>query len=903
MGKKIIKSVSPYLIVSVISLIIGLMMFRAREIYPMGEKSVLCMDLWGQYFSMYVNNKQADSIADMMYSWNGGFGFNNWAQSAYYCNSIFLLLFKILPVEALVKALCVFVLLKFAFSASAFLAYMRYKVKDGSLVFSMVSAVAYSVCAYMLAYLSQFMWTDVVIYTPLVMLGLEKIINERKPLMYTLILAVTLISNFYVGYAVCIFCVLYFISQTAVKLTIEKNDKKIRIGNKKNVLSSIIKFTVSSLIAGALSAFVIIPVYMAISNTIASESTFPEEFKWYHSLTTVLQDLMPEQPLHQGYVGANIFSGTVLFISIPVYFVSKRFPLKERVADYIVAVLLIFSLNCNYLDYIWHGFHFPNQLPARWSFLVSFFLIMMSCKGLCALKDISIPRAIIGSVAGLAVFFLTANGAGGGEKIDISTTTLVIVISFAVAVIAISILSYQKKKKAEESENAEPIEEAPAENNGGKFRITRKSIALAVSVVMACVIVFDSGSNFIDVSQFEGENGTLVSDEKSYTNALVKSYNYGNQWKSGDDDFYRVEANNGHTFNCSMTGDYHGIRYYSSTMNGNVFRFLKFMGNRVYADKVSTVYSLCSPVQNSLFGLKYFMDFDRYLNNVVPDMTMLEASDEGNFFENPTALPIAYAVSGDVLSYEVDDQIRPFYNQNKLVNAMYGEEINPYRECPVELVTENVELMESDDWNTNFFTNSTGQPSVFHYTFTAEEDGAYFIEHNFRAGTIHVTGENIDKSLGTAQAMEYLGKLAPGAVVNVEVTLEGIGLGCYGLNIYKLDNEAWQTAYNKLSAHSLDVTEFKTTSITGTINMDKPGVMFASISQDGGWSVYCDGEKVDTYSIMDTFVGANIPKGTHTIELKYSVPGLTAGLVISLVALAVLIALTVIDREKSKKTE
>ncbi|MCK9350692.1 MAG: YfhO family protein, partial [Clostridiales bacterium] len=34
-----------------------------------------------------------------------------------------------------------------------------------------------------------------------------------------------------------------------------------------------------------------------------------------------------------------------------------------------------FSFNLNILDYLWHGFHFPNQLPARQSFLFIFVLL------------------------------------------------------------------------------------------------------------------------------------------------------------------------------------------------------------------------------------------------------------------------------------------------------------------------------------------------------------------------------------------------------------------------------------------------------------------------------------------------------------------------------------------------
>ena len=49
-------------------------------------------------------------------------------------------------------------------------------------------------------------------------------------------------------------------------------------------------------------------------------------------------------------------------------------------------------------------------------------------------------------------------------------------------------------------------------------------------------------------------------------------------------------------------------------------------------------------------------------------------------------------------------------------------------------------------------------------------------------------------------------------------------------------------------------------------------IMYTSIPYDEGWSVYVDGEKVDTYKIMDSLLGFDVEKGEHIIELKYQIP-------------------------------
>ena len=87
------------LIVFTIPVIAGMMFFKAREVHPYGENSILSIDLWTQYFPMFRHYGEATSLADGMYSWNGGLGFNNFLQSAFYCRSPWLLIFKLVPFE------------------------------------------------------------------------------------------------------------------------------------------------------------------------------------------------------------------------------------------------------------------------------------------------------------------------------------------------------------------------------------------------------------------------------------------------------------------------------------------------------------------------------------------------------------------------------------------------------------------------------------------------------------------------------------------------------------------------------------------------------------------------------------------------------------------------------------
>lgn len=880
------KKMLPYIIAFAVSMIAGLLLYNAKEISPFGDQSVLCMDLWGQYFPMYFQNANADSFSELLYSWNGAFGYNNWAQNAYYCNSIFLLLMTFIPAKAMVSALNWFCLVKMALCAVTCLMLLKYKLKKHSpLLIS--GAVCYSLCTYMLAFLSQFMWTDLMMYAPLVILGLELLMHEKKPLLYFISLALSIISNFYVGFALCIFCALYFIFNAVLEFRITRGeDKKIKFTGGVSFGWSVLRFTLFSILAGAAAAAVILPVGFAIGNTLASEAASPEQVTWYLHWVKLLQELIPGGELALGYAdsGVNIGTGILVFILVPVYFLNKEIRISERILNGVFLVFLFVSTNCNVLDFIWHGFHFPNQLPGRWTFMLSLMIIILGCSGLSKLSGITAVRAAIGVVFGIALTVFVSRGFKETEAFPLKGYDWFILIASGILIIIMAVVQTAIAKNKRTDGKA-------SDKKASKYIRSLRTASLCMAFAVACMQVYSSVANFINVSQLK-INGLQTSFGQSYTNSTLKLGSLASEWKSDASDFYRMEANPGTTFNPSMFGDYNGIDYYSSTMNGSVFTLLKYLGNRIYADKVSTIYDVASPVQNGLFGVKYFTDISRNLEKLTPYVTIADDNSDGKVWENTQALSLAYGVSENILGWKPDDEIRAIQNQNEFLNLLCGQEINAFEKLDCTTFSyENVELMESENWNENFCVIVEGQTTgKFSYSLTCPQDGAYYIEHNFRAGTITITSSTGAKQITAgSQPYIYLGSFAAGENICVDVTIENAGPCCCGLNFYRFNKESWDNAYNMLSQQQLDITSFKNTKVTGDITMNKAGLVMATIPQDGGWSVYCDGEKLETTLIGDTFVGVYVPDGTHTLEFRYNVPGLAPGLIISISA--VLIAL------------
>ena len=60
-------------------------------------------------------------------------------------------------------------------------------------------------------------------------------------------------------------------------------------------------------------------------------------------------------------------------------------------------MLLFFfaSFSLNVLNFIWHGFHYPNSLPCRQSFIYVFLVLFMCYQAYRNLKDISWKTIVI----------------------------------------------------------------------------------------------------------------------------------------------------------------------------------------------------------------------------------------------------------------------------------------------------------------------------------------------------------------------------------------------------------------------------------------------------------------------------------------------------------------------------
>ena len=98
------------------------------------------------------------------------------------------------------------------------------------------------------------------------------------------------------------------------------------------------------------------------------------------------------------------------------------------------------------------------------------------------------------------------------------------------------------------------------------------------------------------------------------------------------------------------------------------------------------------------------------------------------------------------------------------------------------------------------------------------------------------------------------------------------------------------TAHQILKKNGLLVTYASDTYIKGTVSVGEDGVLYSSIPMENGWAVYIDGKKQKSFDLDAGLLCCDVIAGEHLVEYRYHTPGLSFGLLLSVLSLSILIA-------------
>lgn len=706
------------------------LIYLARGVYPFGNSCVLVLDLNGQYVYFYEALRNAVyGDQSLIYSFSRALGGEFMGIFAYYIASPFSLIVCLFPQKNILEALLFIFLLKTAITGFT-MGYYLHKTtlfelgrrKSGQLPVGGIAernrigivafSILYSLTSYAVVQQHNSMWIDAVMWLPLITLGIEDLVRYGKYKKFVFFLSLTILSNFYIGYMVCLYVAAYFFFYL---FGFKKDNYNNPNGETRHGIKSFVRIAFFSLLSVGIAAIIILTAYYSLQfgkNTFSNPNW---EFTQRFNLLDLFYKFLPcsydtVRPAGWPFV----YCGVLTLMLVPAFFASDRRGMREKIAYGCMILFFVLSFSINTLDLIWHGFQKPNWLNYRYSFMLCFLLIVIAYKAYTDLRYIS-KNVMFGASAVIAALIIVVQRMPEYEKSTMNeklNATYSDWGPFWMPLILIGIyfvlLMFLRKT-----------------NN-------RERIA-SILVFFICIEVFINGLCEINAL----DDDVVYTKHSYYTDFMDTNRPITDALQEYDSSFYRAEKTYYRKTNDNMALGLRGLSNSTSTLNKDTIHFLESMG---YTSKSHwSQYCGGEPIADSLLNIKYIItdrDMSPYYGQAVLDQDDFSNETEKYWiYQNQYALSLAFAASDKMQNFNIEDYATPFERLNAMVTAILGEE-------------ETVEIFKPAQLTSTNTTNITESSASGHIKYAkTDEDKDAYIDYTYEIPYKDVTVTEIYEAI------------------------------------------------------------------------------------------------------------------------------------------------------------
>ncbi len=900
--------------------VIMALIYFARGQYPIGDGTVLVLDLNGQYVWFFEALRNAvHGDASLLYSFSRALGGEFIGIYAYYLASPLSYLVCLFPQNMMQEALLFLFLVKTALCGGTFGYYMHKNTgADRNRLAIILFSSFYALSAYAVVQQNNIMWIDAVMWLPLITLGMESLIKYGKFRMYTAFLALTLLSNFYIGYMVCIYCFFYFFIYYFAH---NENGRNNPLGEKLHFLKSLLRTGLYSVIAVGISAVLLLGAYYSLN---FGKTTFSSP-DWSWTLKMDIKDLLYKL-LPGSYDTVRpeglpfVYCGLPTLLFLPFYFLSKKYPIRQKVFSVLLILFFVFGFFFSVPDLIWHGFQRPNWLNYRYSFMLCFYLCVLACRAFADYERIPVRHlmTVAGFIGLFCVFLQAVSGDEKGAPNDYTCIFFTLILLFVYLAVF------------------------------GASRLSRNRQVVSVTLVTVVALeLFLNGLFCINALDMD----VTYTRHSYYSDFLKKARPITEMVQESDPSFYRMEKTFFRKVNDNMALNIRGLSGSTSTLNRETVQFLQKMG---YCSKShSSKYLGGTPVNDSLLGLKYILSDNGIYANYY-EVYLTDPETGYTAYYNPYALSIAYGVSDRLADFplgyregtgektdtgamagfvaslkeKLNDWLRiqestgeeytdlyssPFERLNAIVTAMLGEEETVRLFVPVRVTGTSAENLRKGYYSggeEGYTQVNSASPGILTYRTEMPVDGElfFYLPTNYpREVKLSLTKSGTTAQMGTfnggeTQRIISLGMQKAGEKLTLDMTLTGTNF--YYLSdaecFYYLDMDVFRDAMARLAKDQYQITSYTEHSFDGTFTASQGNeLVLTTIPYDTGWSVFVDGEKVEIQKALGALISFRVDGEageTHTVRMSYNPPILTFGAIVS--GLFLLLFLLLIPAER-----
>ena len=846
-----------YLISCIVPVLCVLLTMIIKDAYPFGDRTILYGDVNSQIrcfvrdFIDIVYNHES-----LFWSFNGGMGYDFFSNFLYYlaCPVTWIvLLFGKSHVEA--GLVCVF-LIYVSLCGPSFLYFLRHsrinKLRP-SLYMDMlgvVCALAYAMCDYNLAYRFNIMWMPCLILAPLVMLGVEKLVHERKYGMYFVALLMSLLFNFYFSWFVCILSVIWFIEQEKAGI--------------KDFLRKGIRFAGISIIAAISAAAVLLPAFFSILNqgrdglssliesgvtSHASLGNFLQGFIWGHNVNRMGQ----YQFVQNNYCGIFVFILSLLYLIT----MEKN---RQNIKRFFTIAIFAAGINVLCISYVLHGFSLPNGYNNRFAFILVILLIVSAYQMICDIDRLKMIHCVFLSICTIAALFIAMINSTEMAK------TGAYIVSFILSCYILIIL----------------------------FLYARKSIKINALILNIVILGFCeiAGNMFYSNVNSSAENYDDVVNLSEWYDAYNDIDVSGEERKTAwvDGEF---------VFDASYTD------IFLSITNSGMSDFLSRLGCLNSQTSVSYSVRGCTELVAAMFNVRYVLTDNPY---EFGGFYYLYSYGDYDICENTSLAGLGYMTDNELISWDMESD-NPFEVQNDYVSKAFGLEdlfVEP-EFYDAQIYTDTCEITGCEDGLYTYVgTGSSDDLCEIDYSVVVSEcEDLYFYLYNEYGYTygIYVNGELIYYgSSSSLSDMLHIGQVEEGSEIDVcfFTTVDPDVEHRISFFLGDMKEDVFSECLADMKSGALNITELDDTYIKADIDVDEAGLLYTSIPYSDGFTAYVDGEQVEITVLCDTLICLELDEGHHVIELKYFPYGLKGGLLLSCIGIIIYICVIFINKKKMK---
>lgn len=821
-----------------------------------GKKSILVCDMYGQYYEFLVGIRRIIRTGgSLLYSWDldMGIGLPGWI--AYYVSSPFNLVLLVVPESWILGTITFLILLKLSIAAVTFSVYLKkaYQMDGVEIV---LGALCYSLSSYAVTYYYQIMWLDILIWLPLLVLGMKKIAEGKKSSSFTVCLVIAFFSNYYISFMAGVFLftsfVVYYIYQNGSILCVQ-------------FFKRLMRFVMSAVMAFGIGGVLLIPTVSQMAERLGTKNTDVKSSFFNFDFIDLLQSTTWGNYFPFDYQKPLLYCSCLFLLLVPLYFFNPKIMKKERAGFGLLLGFWFVIMLLRPTDLFMHIGKVPTQFPCRYGFVVCFLIATLGAKELHYLfhdtegKKKWLVCAVFVLFSGIAKVLDCM-----GVKSLVSNKNILITAGLFLGYTLLLHMTVSNKLKRHDF-------------------VTLISFMLIVELLFNSISIYDGMDyelGFKDYSEIQGRQKLL---EKQLTSI------------GEEGEPFRIEKNYRFGYNDGFAIGYPSISSFSSVYNEGVHRFLANMGisNQLW----NSSYRGSTTFLNSVLGIKYVFHTSGSNDN------MLMSGPTESIEKTQFPLPFGFMADEKILEETFSDE--PSHSamkeQQDFLEALTGDEES--RKCfeafqPDKIICENVKrtyendkiIMKPDNAalpaSVSYYVTGDGRKEYYFYPQFDPRSRTKYVEimtkYNFGLQSQYIERMNLsipynirlfDQSGATDDTITFHFHTNETAVLDKEL-------------FYSFDKERYEEYYNKLLCHSISFSKFEDGYFDGEIDAGKTGgIIFLSIPYNKKWNVYIDGKKAEILSLcQNTFIGVKAGAGKHLISGRYTDSSVNIGKTVSLIS-------------------